>query len=68
MLKEDVDTLKALLHEYGPSEMVNGLIVALRHMRDESSDMGLREKAAEADGVAFSLETLLWGEFDPYEY
>lgn len=68
MLKEDVDTLKTLLHEYGPSEIVNGLVVALKIMRDESSDMGLKEKAAEADGVAFMLENLMWGEFDPYEY
>jgi hypothetical protein len=67
MLKKDVDTLKALLHEYGASETLNGLIVALRSVRDDLSDMGLKEKAAEADGAAWALEMLIWAPSDPFE-
>lgn len=68
MLKEDVDKLKAMLYEYGPSEMVNGLVVSLRSARDEWSDMGLKEKAGDADSAAFALEMLIWGETDSFEY
>lgn len=55
MLKKDVDTLKSLIHEYGPEEAVLGLIMALRSSANEMSDMALKEKAVLTANIADDL-------------
>ena len=60
MLKEDIDLLKSMVHEYGGIEMVGGVIIALRGVRDTSSDMGLKKQAVELDQVVRLLEDALF--------
>ena len=45
MDKQDIQHMQAIINDYGAIEAFKGFLKALRNAADESSDLGLKERA-----------------------
>ena len=59
MKKEELEKLTTLIHDYGVSGSVEGLISALKDYGDQQSDWGYKDKAVEAYHAINILESVL---------
>lgn len=56
MDKQDMDTLKKLINDYGPRETLEAFHLALKECADEMADLGLRERAYKVANLADALD------------